>query len=96
MHTTHGTHIVGTKNPNELGIYDMNGNVLEYCNDWYDHDYYSSSPSNNPQGPPSGTYRVTRGGSWADDHYNCDITYRSHSEPSHSNHFLGLRPVFPQ
>ena len=48
------THEVGQKQPNELGIYDMSGNVWEWCSDWYDANYYSSSPSKNPQGPSSG------------------------------------------
>ena len=58
------THEVGQKQPNELGIYDMSGNVWEWCSDWYDANYYSSSPSKNPQGPSSGSSRVLRGGSW--------------------------------
>ena len=59
-----GTHKVGTKTPNELGIYDMCGNVWELCSDRYSSSYYSSSPSVNPTGPSSGSSRVDRGGSW--------------------------------
>ena len=70
------THQVGTKQPNELGIYDMSGNVYEWCNDWYDENYYSKSPKNNPQGPSSGKYSVLRGGSWYFFDYCCRVAYR--------------------
>ena len=57
------THAVGTKSPNELGIYDMSGNVSEWCSDWW-YGVYDSSTQTNPQGPPSGSRRVSRGGNW--------------------------------
>jgi len=56
---------VGIRTPNGYGLYDMAGNVFEWVSDWYDEDYYSYSPSNDPQGPSSRSYRVVRGGSWS-------------------------------
>jgi formylglycine-generating enzyme required for sulfatase activity len=60
------THVVGAKAPNALGLHDMSGNVFEWVSDWYSATYYLSSPAMNPTGPASGTYRVVRGGSWAE------------------------------
>ena len=55
---------VGVFNPNQFGLHDMTGNVCEWCEDWYDANYYKNSPQTNPNGPDKGTHRVVRGGSW--------------------------------
>lgn len=62
-------HRVGSKNANELGLYDVTGNVAEWCSDWYDKNYYKDSAAKNPKGPETGTYRVVRGGDFLT-HYN--------------------------
>ena len=85
------THDVGQKSPNELGIYDMSGNVSEWCSDWDNHNYYRSSPQTNPLGPSSGSYRVDRGGCWSYFARYCRVSDRSSDYPDIRNNRLGLR-----
>ncbi len=89
----HKTLPVGSFSPNSWGLYDMHGNVWELCNDWYDAGYYSISPRNNPPGPPPGSGRVLRGGSWYFAEAVCRVSYRSSSSPGFSNSGEGFRLV---
>lgn len=93
------THSVGKKKSNSMGLFDMSGNVMEWCNDLGDYDYYSMSPRVNPQGPSGNwRFRVCRGGSWADSPHDMKTTSRmvqAHLfEPGQSSNRLGFRLVF--
>ena len=87
------THPVGTKESNELGIYDMSGNVREWCGDWY--GSYSSSSQTNPKGAARGYFRVCRGGSWYNFASYCRSTNRNGDSPAYGYNFIGFRLAHP-
>ena len=94
INNSHSTHPVGTKQPNELSLYDMSGNVYEWCSDRY--GSYSSYSQSNPTGPNSGSLRVGRGGSWSIDARGCRSSFRCGCLPGRSYDDVGLRLVLSQ
>jgi formylglycine-generating enzyme required for sulfatase activity len=85
------THPVGEKKANAWGLYDMHGNVYEWCHDWYAEDYYANSPTHDPQGPSVGEYRVSRGGCWRFTARFCRSAERDGDDSSFRHSILGFR-----
>ncbi|MDI6727242.1 MAG: SUMF1/EgtB/PvdO family nonheme iron enzyme [Smithellaceae bacterium] len=81
----------GQKQPNGLGLYDMTGNVWEWCQDWYGGRYYAESPRDNPLGPPSGQSRVLRGGSWGSFSRVVRAAIRDRNAPAYRSGSSGFR-----
>jgi sulfatase modifying factor 1 len=91
----YGSHPVGEKKPNGLGLYDMSGNIGEWMSDWYDEGYYAKSPVDNPQGPETGEKRVVRGGYWGDLNMWLRIARRIGFDPNTKSPGYGVRLVLP-
>ncbi len=86
-------HEVGLKKPNDLGIYDMSGNVWEWCWDFYDKSYYKNSPEQDPKGSDKGTDRVYRGGCWTSSQDDLRLTVRQHNTQNIPSGGVGIRLV---
>ena len=91
-----GTRPTGTYPPNQFGLYDMCGNVWEWVSDWYDSDYYGLGDVRDPKGPPEGTMRLVRGGSWVNENASMLRTaYRHKVPPDTYAYSIGFRIVCP-
>jgi formylglycine-generating enzyme required for sulfatase activity len=87
------THTVGSKKANAWGLYDMHGNVYQWCYDWYDKDYYSKGDNKDPEGPKSGDSRVLRGGCWGGIARDCRSADRNDFDPGDGYINIGFRVV---
>ena len=86
---------IKSKKQNSIKIYDLFGNLSEWCNDWYSSSYYLQSPKKNPQGPKQGVQKVKRGGSWINNSASISVTNRKATAPDNSNITVGFRVVIP-
>jgi formylglycine-generating enzyme required for sulfatase activity len=89
--TEPGTHDVGKKQPNAWGLFDILGNVSEWCQDWYALDYYKRSEDADPQGPSSGTMRIIRGGAWYEKPWFLSVSFRDSMVPEERHSRVGFR-----
>jgi formylglycine-generating enzyme required for sulfatase activity len=87
------TTVVGSYKPNAFGLYDMHGNIWEWCQDWHDEDYYKRSPPRDPPGPEKGRHRVLRGGAWSSDPRDCRAASRDRDAPGSRDDVIGFRVV---
>ena len=85
------THVVGQKKANRFGLYDMHGNVWEWCQDWYDKDYYTKRIGQGPEGPPRGKKKVCRGGAWYCNHNLVRSANRGKADPANKENHIGFR-----
>jgi formylglycine-generating enzyme required for sulfatase activity len=90
------TREVGIGEPNAWGLYDMHGNVAEWCSDWHNPGYYGVSPLMDPKGPKNGTLRVRRGGPWSDGGRYCRSAIRTQDKPTTRSYMIGFRVVMEQ
>ena len=86
---------VGQLAPNKYGLYDMSGNVAEWCSDWFDREYYARNENVDPKGPPNGQYKVNRGGAWSDAPKVLKLHFRNWVRPEQRTANIGFRCVMP-